>query len=118
MQLAIATPETHPTLDTARTLLLLLVAADLAFIFLHVLYVETSLLQGRPFSLEADNGLPEAFQYVKQFWVALCMAAMFRRVRELVYIGWMLVFTFLWLADAFPFHGGIGGWLRARAALP
>jgi hypothetical protein len=118
MQLAVATAETHRPLDTAWTLLLLLIAADLAFIVLHVLYVETSLLRGRPFSLEADNGLPEAFQYVKQFWVALCMAAMFRRVREVVYIGWALVFTFLLLDDAFQFHEHIGQWLGEQHALP
>ena len=118
MQLAVATPENYRPLDTARTLLLLLLAADLAFIFLHVLYVETTLLRGRPFSLEADNGLPEAFQYVKQFWVALCMALMFRRVREVVYIGWMLVFTFLLMDDAFQIHEHIGQWLGANYALP
>jgi hypothetical protein len=118
MQLAVATPETHRPLDTAWTLLLLLVAADLAFIVLHVLYVETSLLRGRPFSLEADNGLPEAFQYVKQFWVALCMAAMFRRVREVVYIGWAVVFAFLLLDDAFQFHEHIGKWLGEQYSLP
>jgi hypothetical protein len=70
MQLAVAIPESHRPLDPAWTLLLLLVAADLAFIVLHVLYIETSLLRGRPFSLEADDGVSEAFQYVKQFWVA------------------------------------------------
>jgi hypothetical protein len=118
MQLAVATPETHRPLDTARTVLLLLVAADLAFIVLHVLYVETSLLRGRPFSLEADNGLPEAFQYVKQFWVALCMAAMFRRVRAVVYIGWTLVVTFLLLDDAFQFHEQVGEWLGRQYSLP
>lgn len=118
MQLAVATPETQRPIDTAWTLLLLLVAADLAFIFLHVLYVETSLLRGRPFSLEADNGLPEAFQYVKQFWVALCMAVMFRRVRQLVYIGWTIVFAFLLLDDAFQFHEHIGKWLGEQYALP
>jgi hypothetical protein len=107
-----------PPLDPAWTLLLLLlVAADLAFIVLHVLYIETSLLRGRPFSLEADNGVSEAFQYVKQFWVALCMATMFRRVRQVVYIGWVLVFTFLLLDDTFQFHERIGKWLGERYAL-
>jgi hypothetical protein len=118
MQIAVATPVAHRPTNPAWTLLLLLLAADLAFIVLHVLYVETSLLRGRPFSLEADNGLPEAFQYVKQFWVALCMAAMFRRARQVVYIGWMVVFTFLLLDDAFQIHEHIGQWLGAQYSLP
>ena len=118
MQLAVATPENHRPIDTAWTLLLLLIAADLAFIFLHVLYVETSLLRGRPFSLEADNGVPEAFQYVKQFWVALCMGLMFRRARQVVYIGWTIVISFLLLDDAFQVHERIGEWLGQQYALP
>lgn len=123
MQLAVASPSPPGELDAgllaaARRLLLLLVAADLAFIVLHVVYIETSLLRGRPFSLEADNGIPEAYQYVKQFWLVLCMAALFRRTRAMVYLGWMLVFAFLLLDDAFQFHEHFGKWLAAQHALP
>lgn len=118
MQLAVATPEPPGLIATVRTLLLLLIAADLAFIVLHVVYVETSLLRGRPFSLEADNGLPEAFQYVKQFWIALCMLTLFRRTRELVYLGWAIVFAFLLLDDAVQIHEQFGQWLGEHYALP
>ncbi|MBL8272147.1 hypothetical protein [Steroidobacter sp.] len=118
MQLAANTPEQHGLVATARALLLLLIAADLAFIFLHVVYVETALLRGRPFSLEADNGLPEAYQYVKQYWAALLMVALFRRTRAVVYLGWTLVFTFLLLDDAFQFHEQFGKWLAANYSVP
>lgn len=111
-------PQPSSLLATARTLLLLLIAADLAFIVLHVIYVQTGLLRGRPFSLEADNGLPEAYQYVKQFWVAVCMAALYRRSRAIVYLGWSIVFAFLLLDDAFQFHEHVGKWLGAEYALP
>lgn len=118
MQLAVASPEHPGLLASARMLLLLLLAADLAFIVLHVIYIETGLLRGRPFSLEADNGMPEAYQYVKQFWVALCMAALFHRTRAAVYSGWTLVLAFLLLDDAFQFHEQAGKWLGTRYALP
>lgn len=118
MQIAVASPDPPGLLATARTWLVLLIAADLAFIFLHVIYTETSLLRGRPFSLEADNGLPEAYQYVKQFWVALCMVALFRRTRAVVYSGWALVFAFLLMDDAFQFHESVGKWLGVRFAFP
>lgn len=116
---ALAAPEKQPALlATTRTLLIMLVAADLAFIVLHVIYVETGLLRGRPFSLEADNGVPEAYQYVKQFWVALCMLGLFRRTREVSYIGVAVVFTFLLMDDAFQFHEHFGKWLAAQYSLP
>lgn len=119
MHAAVATPGHPRQLHTTWTLLLLLlVAADLAFIVLHVLYVETSLLRGRPFSLEADNGVPEAFQYVKQFWVVLCMVVLYRGTRAVVYIGWGLVFTFLLLDDAVQLHEHFGKWLAAQYTLP
>lgn len=118
MQLAVASPDHPGLLATARTWLVLLIAADLAFIVLHVIYTETSLLRGRPFSLEADNGIPEAYQYVKQFWVALCMAALFRRTRAVVYTGWTLVFAFLLMDDAFQFHEHFGKWLGMQYQLP
>jgi hypothetical protein len=118
MQLAAASPEPPGLLASAQSLLVLLIAADLAFIVLHVIYVETALLRGRPFSLEADNGVPEAYQYVKQFWVGLCMAALFRRTRAVVYSGWALVFAFLLLDDAFQLHEHVGEWLGAKYALP
>lgn len=118
MQLAVASPDDPGLMATARTWLVLLIAADLAFILLHVISVETSLLRGRPFSLEADNGLPEAYQYVKQFWVALCMAALFRRTRAAVYSGWALVFAFLLIDDAFQLHENVGKWLSVRFAFP
>ena len=118
MQLAVASPDHPGLLATARTWLVLLIAADLAFIVLHVIYTETSLLRGRPFSLEADNGIPEAYQYVKQFWVALCMGALFHRTRAVVYTGWTLVFAFLLMDDAFQFHEHFGQWLGGQYQLP
>jgi hypothetical protein len=118
MQLAVATPDHPGLLATARTWLVLLIAADLAFIVLHVIYTETSLLRGRPFSLEADNGIPEAYQYVKQFWIALCMGALFHRTRAVVYTGWTLVFAFLLMDDAFQFHEHFGHWLGGQYQLP
>ena len=114
----VARQEPPGLLATVRALLVLLIATDLAFIVLHVVYVETTLLRGRPFSLEADNGLPEAFQYVKQFWIALCMLALFRRTRQVVYAGWTLVFAFLLLDDAFQLHESFGQWLGSQYSLP
>lgn len=114
--------------DTARvsrsatsatlTLLALLLAADFAFILLHVLYVETRWLPGRLFSLEADGGLPETFQYIKQFWVVLCMIAVCVRTRIKAYAAWALVFAFLMLDDAGQIHEHVGYWLGQQLHMP
>jgi hypothetical protein len=123
MHVAVASPSSPElarpeSLDISRRLLMLLLATDVAFILLHVIYVETSVLRGRPFSLELDNGVPEAYQYVKQFWLALCMGALFRRTRQVVYVGWAVVFAFLLMDDAFQIHEHVGKWLGEAHNLP
>lgn len=104
--------------NSAFTLLLLLICGDLAFIFLHFVYVETGLLRGSDFSLEADGGLSETYQYVKQFWIAACMAATFGRTRVMLYASWAIVFTFLMVDDAAQIHEHVGAWLGHQYALP
>lgn len=102
----------------AATLLLLLVSADLAFIVLHLVYVEIGWLRGARVSLEAEGGMPETYQYVKEFWVAACMLAAFRRTRAPLYAGWAAVFAFVLVDDAFQMHERAGAWLGGRYALP
>lgn len=102
----------------AFTLLLLLICADLAFIFLHLVYVETGWLRGADFSLEAEGGLSETYQYVKQFWIAACMAATFWRTQVWLYASWAIVFAFLMLDDAGQIHERVGVWLGRQYALP
>ena len=100
------------------TLLILLICADAAFILLHVLYVETQWLRGVRVSLEAERGMPETYQYVKEFWIVACMATAFWHTRHALYAAWAAVFTFVLLDDAAQIHEGIGTWLGERYSLP
>ena len=55
-------------------------------------------------------GLSEFYQYIKQFWIALCMAAVFIQTRSKTYLCWSGLFAFL--------HGGrCGADPRARWTL-
>jgi hypothetical protein len=92
----------------------LLVAAGLAFIAQHVLYIETRLLHDWPFSLEADNGVPEAFQYVKTILAGTVHGGHISSRATGVYIGWAVVFTSLLLDDVLQFHEQIGKSLGKR----
>jgi hypothetical protein len=112
------TPRDRDNMTPAATLLLLLICTDLAFILLHLVSVETRWLRGAGISLEADRGLPETYQYVKEFWIAACMAATFWRTRERAYIVWSAMFLFLLLDDAGQIHEHVGAWVGQRYALP
>ena len=102
----------------AATFLLLLISADLAFIVLHLVNVETGWLRGVPISLEADGGLPETYQYIKTFWIALSMASTFWRTRVGLYGAWAVVFSFLLIDDAGQIHERVGKWLGRSYQLP
>ena len=110
--------EAPDNMTPAATLLLLLIGADLTFIVLHLVNVETGWLRGAGISLEAEVGVPETYQYIKEFWITACMAAMFWRTRVRPYVGWAIVFTFLLLDDAGQIHERVGAWLAGRYALP
>ena len=100
------------------TLLQLLICADIAFIVLHLVYIEVSALRGVRLSLEAEGGMAETYQYVKEFWIAACMAAAFRRTRVPLYASWALVFAFVLFDDALQIHERAGAWLGRAYALP
>jgi hypothetical protein len=102
----------------AFALLLLLLSADLVFIVLHIVYVETGWLRGWPASLEADRGLPEAFQYIKQLWIAIAFATTCWRARVGLYGCWAMVFAFLLVDDAAQLHESVGAWLGREYSLP
>ena len=105
-------------LAPATTLLVLLIAGDLIFIFLHLLSVETGWMRGVKISLEADGGMPETYQYAKEFWMAACMTITFWRTRLRLYAAWSAVFGFLLLDDAGQIHEQVGAWLARRFELP
>lgn len=108
--------EARPDESTFRAfaLLLLLVCADLGFMLLHLISVETGWLREAGISLEAEGGPAEIFQYLKEFSVMVCMVLAFVATRRAVYISWVLVFTFLLADDSMQIHESVGTWLGER----
>jgi hypothetical protein len=102
----------------AVALLLLLICADAGFALLHLINVETGWLRGTEISLEADGGPAEIYQYVKEFWIIVCMVLAFVSTRRAVYASWAFVFLFLLVDDAGKLHENVGAWLGQRYGLP
>jgi hypothetical protein len=96
----------------AGTLVLfgLLVSIDLLFIAVHVLHVWSPALKAGHYSLEADGGMAEMYQYIKFIWLSGCLVLAFLQTRLPVYLGWMLLFGFLLLDDAIQMHERAGWW--------
>ncbi len=83
-----------------------------------MIYVETAPAAWPAVFLKPTTAAPEAYQYVKQFWVALCTAGLYRRTREVSYFGVGVIFAFLLLDDAFQMRELFGKWLAAQYSLP
>lgn len=115
----------HSALSAPRSVtgvcLLLLVAADAAFIAVHLVHKHTALLPGELYSISRDGGFGEIFQYVKLYWVTIMLALLWARTRERAYAAWMLVFGYLLCDDALRIHERLGGriarWMDFRDGL-
>jgi hypothetical protein len=108
----------HESTFPALAVFMLLISADLGFTLLHLIDVETGWLRAARISLEADGGPAEIFQYVKEFWAVLCMAAAFVWTRRAVFVIWAMVFLFLLVDDSMQLHENAGTWLGQVYSLP
>lgn len=89
--------------------LLLLFAADTAFVVIHLVHsFSTHYLTAALYSIECDGGFAEWFQYVQEFWVVILTVVLWKRMRAPVYLVWSLLFTYLLLDDAFRIHETCG----------
>ena len=96
-----------------KHLLALLLVTDLFLILLHILRNLPGIdlipaIEKPPFSISADLGLGEAFQYVKELWIALLLGALVFRYGKKAYVGWSVLFGYLLLDDMLGFHEGFG----------
>jgi hypothetical protein len=78
----------HATLLAIRLFFILLISGDLVFIAMHVGHITTPALRGAHYSLETDGGLAEFYQYMKQFWLTLCLATAYFQRRETPFLCW------------------------------
>lgn len=96
----------------------LLIISDLVFILLHCL-VRLGVFEQyyKILSLNIDQSMPEAFQYVKELWVVLLMGIAYLKRKETVYLIWTLLFTFFLVDDFAGVHEHLGGVIALLPAM-
>lgn len=72
---------------------------------------------GGVFSIRMDAGLPEIFQYVKEIMAGFLFIRLFRVTRQAMYMGFALLFAFLFLDDSLRYHERAGVWLAGTMDL-
>jgi hypothetical protein len=101
----------------AQQLLWLLLAGDLLFLSLHVLFLQ-GYFSDTYFSIEQDRGFGEVFQYVKQYWTFLAFGLVAALRRESHYGAWSVLFGYLLVDDWFTLHERAGLEIVSRLPLP
>ncbi|MEM7760563.1 MAG: hypothetical protein AAF298_20895 [Cyanobacteria bacterium P01_A01_bin.40] len=90
-------------------LLILLLAADLIFIALGIVYecglinlsnICSSLNFDSYFSLTRDRGYAEIFQYLKKYWLIILFGLLAITQNIKIYWGWLFLSGYLLLDDA------------------
>lgn len=106
------------TSSTVLLLLAALVCADVALIVLHLAKPYFAFLRPHHFSLEADRGLAEYFQYLKQAAVIVAMLVCWLRTKSPTFFVWSLFFALMLYDDSHSLHERVGAELAAAWALP
>jgi hypothetical protein len=99
------------TSNWAVRLLCLLLITDISFFIIHLIYSYTSLTTYAGFSIEADRGYAEVFQYLKEYWIALLLGFVALKKRLFPYLSWCVVFFYLLLDDSIGIHERAGFFL-------
>lgn len=94
----------------SASLLILLIASDLSFIGLGILY-SWGYANADAFSLGAERGYSEMYQYIKLFWVSFLLSWFAWEKREAVYVVGALLFLYFLLDDSFAIHETAGGFM-------
>lgn len=102
---------------TSWYLLTLLIATDLAFIFLGTIYecgfvsfadVCNTINFDSYFSLTRDRGYAEIFQYIKEYWLIILFGFLALNQSVKVYLGWLCLSAYMLLDDALEIHENLG----------
>ena len=113
--------ERHGAAKTSLLLLVLLgalVCVDFLLVALHVAKPYFAALRPHHFSLEADQGIAEYFQYLKQAAIIVSLFLCWRWTRMPSFLVWTIFFAFMLYDDSQSVHERVGEWLAVAWALP
>lgn len=100
--------------NQAIKILTLLLSADLFYILMYIISKVARVLdigviiRDDAFNLSKDLGISESFQYAKEFWIISLFAWLIYKNKNLLYIGWSLLYIYLLFDDMLSIHERLG----------
>jgi hypothetical protein len=98
-------------LQLSAEVLLLLLLTDGLTILAHFAFRLSPQFNSPYWSISADRGFGETFQYIKEFWLFCSFAILTRMRAEWAYLSLSLLFGYLLIDDAFFVHEQVGDWI-------
>lgn len=105
------------TTAASSLLLRLLIAADLAFFVIHLVWLALPSPGHPAFALNTDLGYAEWFQYLKTFWMVVILIVLFRRTRAVFYLAWSFFWGYVLLDDSLRIHEQVGVWIAGHLSV-
>jgi len=93
---------------SATIFLAILLCADLTFFILHHIHILLPNYNNPLYSLEADKGYPEIYQYIKWLWIAILLIYISRIRLSFGYLAWGILFFYFLIDDSMTIHERIG----------
>ena len=109
-------------LSNSTLILVLLIAGDLAFSVLHIIFEIPQYSDFPPiidylyyetFLLTVDGSFPEWYQYLKFGTLLVLLNRILKITREKNFVAWGCVFAYLLLDDALRIHEDLGGYVAS-----
>ena len=89
--------------SASATFLLLLLAADVVFIAVHLIHILLEVGDSL-YSIHDDRSYSEMFEYTKAFWIVILLILLAINTSSLIYLGWALIFVYLGIDNSMQLH--------------
>jgi len=99
------------------TLLIMLLAVDCVLVCLHFSLL-TPYVSSKMLALNQDEGYPEFFQYIKEFWIIVLLTMLLVRTRIIGFGVWIILFLYLLIDDSVRIHEKVGVIIAEKLQLP
>ena len=96
------------------TVLLMLLLGDALFLALNLLQLATPFFRDPAFSIEAERGFGETYQYLKAYWASMLTLFIAVSRRKPLYAVWSVLFAYVLVDDMFTLHEHAGAVVAAR----
>lgn len=99
--------------NTRNKILVLLILADICFIFLSIIHETFNFLNDANWSITKDRGFAEIFQYIKEAWIFIILFFCWIRSFTLLYFSWTFLFFYILIDDSLQIHERFGSKLAS-----